>query len=82
MPENTKEKDIILKNLDYIGLNLEELPDFLTIYKDVDFISVENEFVSEDIFARGLCLPSDIKMTEDEQNYVISVIKSYFNKMG
>ena len=34
MPENTKEKDIILKNLDYIGLNLEELPDFLTIYKD------------------------------------------------
>ena len=37
MPENTKEKDIILKNLDYIGLNLEELPDFLTIYKDVDF---------------------------------------------
>ena len=37
MPENTKEKDIILKNLDYIGLNLEELPDFLTTYKDVDF---------------------------------------------
>ena len=32
----------------------------------------------EDIFARGLCLPSDIKMTEKEQNYVIDVIKSAF----
>ncbi len=31
--------------------------------------------VDEDIFARGLCLPSDIKMTEEEQEYVIEAIK-------
>ena len=34
--------------------------------------------VGADIFARGLCLPSDNKMTEDEQNMIINVIKSCF----
>ena len=31
-----------------------------------------------DIFNRGLCLPSDIKMTEQQQSYIIEVIKSCF----
>ncbi len=31
-----------------------------------------------DIFDRGLCLPSDINMTEEEQNIVIQIIKSCF----
>lgn len=31
-----------------------------------------------DIFQRGLCLPSDNKMTEEEQDYIISVIRSCF----
>ena len=35
--------------------------------------------VSADIFERGLCLPSDIKMTLDEQDRVIEIIKSCFN---
>ena len=48
------------------------------IFKDNDFISVHKNPVDEDIFARGLCLPSDIKMTVEEQDYVISVIKSIF----
>ena len=34
--------------------------------------------VSADIFERGLCLPSDIKMTVDEQDRVIEIIKSCF----
>ena len=34
--------------------------------------------VGYDIFERGLCLPSDIKMTPEEQNIVISIIKSCF----
>ena len=34
--------------------------------------------VDEDIFARGLCLPSDIKMTAEQQDEVIAVIKSLF----
>ena len=34
--------------------------------------------VGMDIFQRGLCLPSDNKMTEEEQNIVIEVIRSCF----
>lgn len=36
------------------------------------------EIVNEDIFERGLCLPSDIKMTEEEQDVVIEIIKKCF----
>ena len=34
--------------------------------------------VGADIFNRGLCLPSDIKMTADEQDNIIEIIKSCF----
>ena len=34
--------------------------------------------VGMDIFDRGLCLPSDIKMTAEEQAKVIEIIKSCF----
>ena len=34
--------------------------------------------VGADIFARGLCLPSDNKMTEEEQNKIIELIKNCF----
>ena len=34
--------------------------------------------VGEDIFARGLCLPSDNKMTPEEQDGVIEIIRSCF----
>ncbi len=34
--------------------------------------------VGMDIFERGLCLPSDIKMTEEEQDKIIEIIKSCF----
>ena len=48
------------------------------VFADCDFISVDEKSVGEDIFARGLCLPSDIKMTESEQDGVIELIKSIF----
>lgn len=35
--------------------------------------------VGMDIFYRGLCLPSDIKMTEEEQEIIIHIIKSCFD---
>ena len=47
------------------------------IYKDNDFISVGDN-VGEDIFARGLCLPSDIKNTPEDMERIISVIKGLF----
>lgn len=49
------------------------------IFKGYDFITAEDGVcVNEDIFDRGLCLPSDIKMTEEEQDVVIEIIKSCF----
>lgn len=48
------------------------------VFKNCDFISVSDSPVTEDIFSRGLCLPSDIKMTEEDQMLVIDVIKSCF----
>ena len=45
-----------------------------------DYVSVDDQKnVSEDIFERGLCLPSDIKMTVEQQNKVIEIIRSCFN---
>jgi dTDP-4-amino-4,6-dideoxygalactose transaminase len=45
-------------------------------------VYAQNGFIStgagEDIFARGLCLPSDIKMTAEEQEYVIQQIRLCF----
>ena len=48
------------------------------VFKDNDFISVSDVPVGEKIFKRGLCLPSDIKMTEEEQDIIIDKIKSMF----
>ena len=50
------------------------------VFKNNDFITAVEASVNEDIFARGLCLPSDIKMTEQEQDYVIDVIKNVLRK--
>lgn len=44
------------------------------IYKEHDFISVNGD-VGGDVFNRGVCLPSDIKMTEEEQEEVINIIR-------
>ncbi len=48
------------------------------IFKNCDFVSC-SEIVSEDIFERGVCLPSDIKMTAQQQDAVIEIIKSCFD---
>ncbi len=48
------------------------------VYENRDYITVGNEDVGADIFERGLCLPSDIKMTEEQQNKVIKIIKELF----
>lgn len=49
------------------------------IYADHDFITVaDGVCVDEDIFNRGLCLPSDIKMTVEEQDAVIEIIRGLF----
>ena len=50
------------------------------VFADRDFITLnENGSVSEDIFSRGVCLPSDTKMTKEEQAKVIEIIKGLFD---
>ena len=49
------------------------------LYRDRAFVSVsEGVAVNEDIFERGLCLPSDNKMTAEQQDIVIEIIKNCF----
>lgn len=36
--------------------------------------------VGEDIFRRGLCLPSDIKNTEEDMNKIIGIVRGLFQK--
>lgn len=48
------------------------------IYRNNKFVSANDMDVSADIFERGLCLPSDNKMTEEEQDRIIEIIKSCF----
>ena len=45
------------------------------VFKDYDFIKVEGEPVSTELFERGVCLPSDTNMTKEDQERVINIIK-------
>ena len=51
------------------------------VFADCDFIMEDDTSkisVSEDIFQRGLCLPSDIKNTKEDMDKIIAVVKSCF----
>lgn len=50
------------------------------IFAGYDFVTARDGVcVSEDIFQRGLCLPSDIKMTNEQQDMVIAIVRSCFD---
>lgn len=44
------------------------------VFSANDYISLGGD-VGKEIFERGLCLPSDIKMTEEEQDRVIEIVR-------
>ena len=51
------------------------------VFKKYDFISTAKEgekSISEDVFNRGVCLPSDTKLTKEEMDRIISIIKNLF----
>ena len=60
------------------------------VFKDCDFITHLSEdekkqigfgSVCEDLFSRSICLPSDSKMTDEEVNYVASIVnKTIYDK--
>lgn len=51
------------------------------VYAGRDFISL-GEDVGGDIFARSLCLPSDIKMTPEDVEAVMDIIRGYMETLG
>ena len=51
------------------------------VFEKYDFFTeCENGSYSEEIFKYGVCLPSDTNMTLQEQDRVIEIVKSLFNK--
>ena len=48
------------------------------LYKNNIIVSKDSMNVAEDIFYRGLCLPSDNKMTYEEQSIIIEIIRKCF----
>ena len=50
------------------------------VYARNDFIMAADEDVGTDIFERGLCLPSDIKMSTEEQEHVVYAISKIVAK--
>lgn len=48
------------------------------VFTERTFVSAkEGQDIGGEIFARGLCLPSDIKMTEEVQDVVIEMVKAF-----
>ena len=52
------------------------------VFEKYDFITADgtNNSIAADIFNRGLCLPSDIKNTEDDMKLIISTVRRCFYK--
>ncbi|MDD6203092.1 MAG: aminotransferase class I/II-fold pyridoxal phosphate-dependent enzyme [Lachnospiraceae bacterium] len=52
------------------------------VYEECDFFAQEGtkgaKSVSEDIFARGFCLPSDIKNTQGDMEKIIEIVRKCF----
>lgn len=82
LKENSKVKTLdIMEALD--KENIESRPvwkpmHMQPVFEKYDFIKVDDKPISEDLFERGVCLPSDTKMTKEEQEKVINVIKNLF----
>ena len=50
------------------------------VFADAKLVTVEKRAVSDDLFQRGVCLPSDTKMTPDDVDRVCNVIKKLFKE--
>lgn len=50
------------------------------VFADCDFVCVDGRAVSEWVFNRGLCLPSDIKNTDEDMELIIRTVRKCFGK--
>ena len=46
------------------------------VFEKCDFIKAADEPVSKELFETGVCLPSDTKMTKEEQDKIVNIIKN------
>jgi dTDP-4-amino-4,6-dideoxygalactose transaminase len=84
LKENSKIKPLdVMMSLDLE--NIESRPAWKPmhlqpVFKDYKFFSHNHSgiSISEDIFNRGVCLPSDTKMTESDLQRVANIIKKLF----
>jgi dTDP-4-amino-4,6-dideoxygalactose transaminase len=49
-------------------------------YEGSELVKIEDYPVGYDLFDRGFCLPSDIKMTEEDMQNIISTVRKCFGK--
>ena len=50
------------------------------VFRDAAFVSVGDKPVSEEIFDRGVCLPGDTKMSDEDCRRVIGAVRRCFGK--
>ena len=81
MPKNTNENNNIKDNLKYIGLNLNNIPEFLLEYKDVDF-KPSKTIIEENTFKiyRHINI-KDIKILITPKNRLNSISEKYINAL-
>lgn len=48
------------------------------VFRDAGYVTAGESSVSEDLFARGVCLPSDTKMTPEDVDRVCDVLRKLF----
>ena len=52
--------------------------EIMKIFADTAYVTAGEKSVSDSLFSRGLCLPSDTKMSMDDVDRVSNVIRSMF----
>jgi dTDP-4-amino-4,6-dideoxygalactose transaminase len=67
--------DLLARN-DIDGRNFWKPMHLQPIFQNMNFVKVEEKAVGEDLFERGLCLPSDTNMDMEDLDRVCKVIRS------
>ena len=67
-----------LNNANIEGRHLWKPMNLQPVFADCPFVSVSGKPVCDDLFARGVCLPSDTKMSMDDVDRVCAVIREMF----
>ena len=86
----TLKEESVIKPIDIIKAlekeNIESRPlwkpmHMQPFFKDYEFVQVKDGIsVSEDLFNRGVCLPSDTKMSVEDMKKVADIVKGLFKK--